>query len=404
MVNGRQAQGMPGQPMTPNAQAAHHMLLANGINPGALTPQQLQQFTSQPPNIQQKSVQAYSANLQQHHGQQMPNKQVPNAGGPQGQGSPMMAPPEGVMNSFYPGGEMGGPAGMRPVPGAAQAGAAGGSNHALQDYQMQLMLLEQQNKKRLMMARQEQDNMGGVGGVAGIARQDGQAVPGGPVGPNGQAFPETSPQAARTGASPNPADQMKRGTPQMNNGGIPSPLPEGAQSRGSPNPMNFLGSEINPNMAPHFFKGMEGNMVAGAQMNGMRPPSSHPGQQQFNGQINPQMMRQQAAAAAAQGNPQAQWPQGGPNGGQMMTQGPQGQVQGTPQQRSMPPPSAPAANAAGTAGRTSTSSPQQNAQPPTPQQSTKAAPKKKETKAAKDKVRLLPFWTGRYGRPLLTNL
>jgi len=32
-----------------------------------------------------------------------------------------------------------------------------GGNHALQDYQMQLMLLEQQNKKRLMMARQEQD-------------------------------------------------------------------------------------------------------------------------------------------------------------------------------------------------------------------------------------------------------
>ena len=32
-------------------------------------------------------------------------------------------------------------------------------NHALQDYQMQLMLLEQQNKKRLFMARQEQDNI-----------------------------------------------------------------------------------------------------------------------------------------------------------------------------------------------------------------------------------------------------
>jgi hypothetical protein len=32
-------------------------------------------------------------------------------------------------------------------------------NHALQDYQMQLMLLEQQNKKRLLMARQEQDSM-----------------------------------------------------------------------------------------------------------------------------------------------------------------------------------------------------------------------------------------------------
>ena len=31
-----------------------------------------------------------------------------------------------------------------------------GGNHALQDYQMQLMLLEQQNKKRLLMAKQEQ--------------------------------------------------------------------------------------------------------------------------------------------------------------------------------------------------------------------------------------------------------
>lgn len=32
--------------------------------------------------------------------------------------------------------------------------------HALQDYQLQLMLLEQQNKKRLLMSRQEQENLG----------------------------------------------------------------------------------------------------------------------------------------------------------------------------------------------------------------------------------------------------
>ncbi|KAI0971618.1 hypothetical protein F4678DRAFT_431330 [Xylaria arbuscula] len=38
--------------------------------------------------------------------------------------------------------------------------APGGSNHKLQDYQMQLMLLEQQNKKRLMTARLEQDSYG----------------------------------------------------------------------------------------------------------------------------------------------------------------------------------------------------------------------------------------------------
>ena len=37
--------------------------------------------------------------------------------------------------------------------------SAHNSSHALQDYQMQLMLLEQQNKKRLMMARQEQGNI-----------------------------------------------------------------------------------------------------------------------------------------------------------------------------------------------------------------------------------------------------
>jgi hypothetical protein len=42
-------------------------------------------------------------------------------------------------------------------PSAPGPAAPGPSNHALQDYQMQLMLLEQQNKKRLMMARQEQD-------------------------------------------------------------------------------------------------------------------------------------------------------------------------------------------------------------------------------------------------------
>src|SRR6266536_2637302 len=34
----------------------------------------------------------------------------------------------------------------------------GTGNYALQDHQMRLMLLEQQNKKRLMMARQEQDS------------------------------------------------------------------------------------------------------------------------------------------------------------------------------------------------------------------------------------------------------
>jgi hypothetical protein len=393
VANGRPAQGMPGQQMqnNPNVAAAHQMLAANGINPNSLNPQQFQNFVNAPPAAQQKSIATYSQNLQQHHGNQMGNKQMPNAGGPQNQGSPMMAPgPDGTaLNAFYnPTGEMAGPGGMRPGPGGAQAAA--GSNHALQDYQMQLMLLEQQNKKRLMMARQEQDS------ITGMPTRDG-AAPGGPgqpgQGPNGQTFPETSPQAMRSGASPNPADQMKRGTPQMNNSGIPSPVPEGGQSRDSPNAaMNFMGNQVDPNMAPHFFK--PGGDMSQAQMNGMRPPSSHPGQP-FNGQMNPQQMmaarqmQQQAQGQqgqqAGQGTP-GQWQQG-PNG-----QTPQGmqqnqQVQGTPQQRSMPPPSAPAAAANAANSRTTASPQQASAAPPTPSQGNKAAPKKKETKAAKEKVK-----------------
>ena len=117
--------------------------------------------------------------------------------------------------------------------------------------------------------------------------------------------------------------------------------------------------------------------------NGMRPPSSHPGNG-FNGV--PQMTPQHVAMARAQ-QQQAQQQGGwqGPNG-QMMQQpqgGPQ-QGMGTPQQRTMPPPSAPAP--AATNGRTQPSSPQQPA-PPTPQANNKPNPKKKtESKDSKAKV------------------
>ena len=66
-----------------------------------------------------------------------------------------MAPPPGqveMMNANQQANMRAGAMG----PGAPGANGQPG-NHALQDYQMQLMLLEQQNKKRLLMARQEQD-------------------------------------------------------------------------------------------------------------------------------------------------------------------------------------------------------------------------------------------------------
>ncbi|KAI0114463.1 hypothetical protein GGR51DRAFT_446288 [Nemania sp. FL0031] len=358
-----------------------HAGMMNGQRPQQGMPaQQFRDFQAQNNPNQNKSLQAYSHNLQQHQSQQMPNKQVPNPGGPQGQGSPMIAqgPDNTTLGAFYP--EIG-PGGMRAGPGATQGG---GSNHALQDYQMQLMLLEQQNKKRLMMARQEQDSMGGIRDGSG---PNGPGGPGGPPGPNGQPFPDTSPQGVRPGASPSPNEQMKRGTPQMNPAGIPSPLPEGAQSRGSPNALNFMpNGGMDPNMQQNFFKGMngmDGNMVA-AQMNGgMRPPSSHPGGP-FNGPMNAQMM----AARQQQGGPQQmQWQNPNGNGmGPQVPQGPQVQVQQTPSQRAMPPPQAPTPATNGN-GRTNTSSPQTStAAPPTPQQSTKAAPKKKDTKNAKSKA------------------
>ncbi|CEJ90235.1 Putative Protein F37C4.5 [[Torrubiella] hemipterigena] len=361
MPNGQPVPGMANN--NTNMATAHQMLTNHGINPSSLTAQQLHNFANAPQAARLKSIQTYSQNLSQQQGTQMGNKPMQNAAGAQNQGSPMVpqGPDGAALNAFYNANDIAGPGGMRAAgPGGAQA--ASGSNHALQDYQMQLMLLEQQNKKRLMMARQEQDNMGG-------------AQPGGPTtGPNGQPFPDASPQAVRAGASPNPADQAKRGTPQMNNSGIPSPVPEGGQSRDSPNPgMNFMPGHVDPNMAPHFFKGMEGQ----PQMNGMRPPSSHPGQP-FNQQ---QMMAARQGQTGAPGNPQ-QWQQG-PNG-QMTPQGMQ-PGQGTPQQRAMPPPSAPTAAANGTGNRTTASPQQAAAAPPTPNQTTKAAPKKKETKAQKEK-------------------
>ncbi|KAK4244851.1 hypothetical protein C7999DRAFT_16917 [Corynascus novoguineensis] len=365
MPNGRPGQGMPGQ-------------------------QQLQAFASAAPHIQAK-IASYSTNMSQHHGNQMPNKPMPNAAGPQGQGSPMVpqGPDGNSLMQLYNPGEMG-PGNIRPGAPNGQA-AAGSSNHALQDYQMQLMLLEQQNKKRLMMARQEQD----IG--TNMPRTDGPGGPGGPggaPGPNAQAFQGTSPPGGRNGASPNPADQMKRANQQMANAAnMGSPLPDGAgQSRNSPGAMNFMGGNMDPNAGPPF--GINMNMAA--QMNGgMRPPSSHP---PFNGQMNQQQMmaaqRQAQQQPGAQAGTPMQWQQGGPNGqipGQPpQPQGQAGQGAPTPNQRSMPPPSAPAAAAAAAAAanaRNPTASPQvTTAAPPTPSQANKAAPKKKETKSAKAKA------------------
>ncbi|RAL64104.1 hypothetical protein DID88_003292 [Monilinia fructigena] len=193
---------------------------------GQSTGMPAQQFPGfQGQNPAHKNLQAYQATLSQHQQKQMPNAA---AGGPPNQGSPMMA--QGADANAVAANSYGCEIGQNGAtwPGGQQGGQG---NHALQDYQMQLMLLEQQNKKRLMLARQEQDAI----------RPDGKEVP--------------AALWTRSVNSPNPSEQMKRGTPHMNNPGIPSPLPEG-QNRGSPSTMTShgTGGQMDAGMAPQFYK------------------------------------------------------------------------------------------------------------------------------------------------------
>ncbi|KAB8067504.1 hypothetical protein BDV29DRAFT_88459 [Aspergillus leporis] len=344
--NGRgQGQGIPGQP---NPQA---LLMQSGLNPRPMNPAQFQAFQQSGPAAQQKSIQG------------MPNGGLINPGVMPNQ-TDLVPMPDG--QGMYPmnGDYYGANGQMAQVRAGMQTPGGQHGNHALQDYQMQLMLLEQQNKRRLMMARQEQDSM---------ARPDGQP----PMPGQQQALqPGTSPQGSRAGTSPNPNDQMKRGTPKMPQTGLPGSPSGGdamAQGRGSPASMNFNGGQMPPDMGGAFFmKGMPDGM---AGPNGMRPPSSNP---TFSG---PQM-GQPIPAGVGNRVPSGGWqPQQGGQGQPMAPQqSPATQTTGTPQERNaMPPPQAPPAAGANT-GRTQPPSPQTAPAPPTPQQATKPAPKKKETK------------------------
>ncbi|KAL4917081.1 hypothetical protein BDW62DRAFT_218318 [Aspergillus aurantiobrunneus] len=365
--NGRgQGQAMPGQPNPA-------LLMQNGLTPRPMNPNQFGAFQQSGPAAQPKSIQVYAQNLALHHSRSAMN----NQGMPNGLMNPGVMPnqadlvpmPDGqgmypMNGDFYSANGQ-----MAQVRAGVQTPGGQHGNHALQDYQMQLMLLEQQNKRRLMMARQEQDSM--------ARGPDGQPLPGQQGQQPGQMPPGTSPQGSRTGASPNPNDQMKRNTPKIAQSGLPgSPSAPDAmmQGRGSPASMNFTG-QMPPEMAPQFFmKNMQDGMQG---PNGMRPPSSNPA---FSG---PQM-GQPIPAGGANRMPNGGWqPQ---QGGQPMVpqQSPiiQPPTTGASQSvNSMPPPQAPpTANA----GRQPPQSPQTGAAaPPTPQPATKAAPKKKEAKGAK---------------------
>lgn len=180
--------------------------------------------------------------------------------------------------------------------------------------------------------------------------------------------PGASP-GSRTEASPNPTDQIKRGTPKMNQTGLPgSPSAGDMSQRGSPGSMNLNGGPIPPEMAAQFFSGPN-----------MRPPSSNPA-------FTAGQMGQQIPTNSGQ---RGQWQPGQPMAPQ---HSPANQPQaGTPQERSaMPPPSAPPVTASNV-GRGQPASPQiaGNA-PPTPNQTHKPAPKGKKDVKDTRKV-CIPF-------------
>ncbi|KAF4765817.1 hypothetical protein HAV15_003886 [Penicillium sp. str.  len=279
--NGRgQVQGMPGQP---NPQA---MMMQNGMQRG-MTPAQFQQFQGQA--AQQKSMQGIPNGGMMNPG--VMANQADLVPMPDGQGMyPMAAGPE-----YY--GANGQLAQVRP--GGLQTPGSQHGNHALQDYQMQLMLLEQQNKRRLMMARQEQDSM---------ARTDGQ------------------PPDARTGS-----DQMKRGTPKMPPTGLPgSPSAGDMSQRGSPGSMNLNGVLTLPSLELKWvsrFRPMPASVCLvdnGSQDNRRCPPQHSPANQ-------PQAGTPQERSAMP---PPSAPPVTGPNAGRGQPASPQtaGNAPPTPQQ------------------------------------------------------------------------
>ena len=133
-----------------------------GLSGVSFAPQQAA-FTGQQQAMQnvQRQQQKHSQYLQQ---QQM---QQPRAQAVQQQSAP--AGLFGSNNGISP-------ASSKIVPlGSSRAGnPSSEGNHALQDYQMQMMLLEQQNKRRLLMAHREQDTVPGAGGY-GESVDDGNA-------------------------------------------------------------------------------------------------------------------------------------------------------------------------------------------------------------------------------------
>ena len=135
----------------------NQMLRPGGMNAVNMPGNQFNEFAQQAQNVRQKSIEVYAQNLAQQQRIALHNHTMAK-GMNNVQGSPMNQQGLDDHQEMFTG---------NPPPGQPQG------NHDLQDYQLQLMMLEQQ-KKRLLMAQQEQGDtsgphaQGAVGGPAGF--------------------------------------------------------------------------------------------------------------------------------------------------------------------------------------------------------------------------------------------
>ncbi|KAK9467185.1 hypothetical protein V1512DRAFT_237941 [Lipomyces arxii] len=418
-----------GNGQQPGAQSAQQMLLNSGMNPAQINAhmimkQQQQAAAAAAANAQQaqhlqqpghplqqpggagamsqaalqaQQIQQYSNNLMQNH------RAVMNMGKVAGQNAGMQQPgaphvPGGLPMIGHTGSDPAHPgmfvsdmygqnpngSQMRMPPGSQPS--VGGNTNALQDYQMQLMMLEQQNKRRLMVARQEQQDA--------VIKQPSAA----PGMQNDVGYNAMSPQQGRPAPSPQANMEMgKRATPKIANQPIPgSPLPDGQQFGAGQRPSSRNSS---PNMAGGFSSSVDqfnvlvgnggGNMmmrnVQGNHSAGFSQHLQPMGGNDMTGNRQAMAGRQPNGLVWAQqqsnGQPMMAGQQGGqqPGMGPGNPGGPTSQPQSRQHMQQMPPPQAPSA------GRSSASPSMSNApiSAPTPPASKLMAKGKKEREPKK---------------------
>jgi hypothetical protein len=314
-----------------NHNAAQQYLKANGVQmtPGASHAEvvnvarqvsmQLQQAGNQP---NKGSVHAYKQNLAQQQSQQVMAGRTSLGGSasPAGQQATISGFPAnpGIPQTVYS--RTPTQAELEKLSKTAQdlggqlTHPQSGGSHSLQDYQSQLMVLEQQNQKRLQHARQETttraDDPGSNGGpMNGQFGGQGQLQPGHPMqGTN------MSPQNSRAGPSPqipNMEISQQRKPGQKTTSGGASPEPGDSQIRG-PSPA-FTGpgamtqEHYQQMTMNHYPQGMLNQNGAGQFIGGRQHPGMPFGQGQAH--IPQEMMKMSRMAQGQPGQYQPGWQQ-----------------------------------------------------------------------------------------------